>query len=92
MQSEGVLHRDAEAAQKRASESAEALLGRNRFVSMVQEVRYLPFQSLVMRKIGHVTDVMVGTDKNEMIGCARNCRTAATSAPLASWRVRSESK
>ena len=28
----------------------------------------LPFQSLVMRQIGHVTDVMVGTDKNEMIG------------------------
>ena len=37
-------------------------------VSMVQEVRYLLFQSLVMRKIGHVTVVMVGTDKNEMIG------------------------
>ena len=67
MQPEAVLHAYAEPCQKRASESAEALLGRNRLISMVEEVRYLPFQSLVMWQIGHVTDVMVGTDEDKMV-------------------------
>lgn len=68
MQSEAVLHGHAEAGQKRASKSAEALLWRNRLISMVQEVRYLPIQSLIMRKIGHVTDVMVGIEKHKVVG------------------------
>jgi hypothetical protein len=67
MQPEAVLHAYAEPCQKRASESAEALLGRNRLISMVQEVHYLPFQSLVMWQIGYVTDVVVGTDEDKMV-------------------------
>jgi hypothetical protein len=45
MQPEAVLHADAEPRQKRASESPKALLGRNRLIAMMEEVRDLPFQS-----------------------------------------------
>ena len=66
-QPEAVLHAHAEPCQKRASEPAKAVLGRNGPISVVQEVRYLPFQSLVMWQIGHVTDVVMGTYEDKMI-------------------------
>ena len=67
MQPEAVFHGHAEPGQERAREFAEALLGRYSLIAVVEEVRYLPIQALVMRQIGHVTDVLVGTDEDKMV-------------------------
>ncbi len=92
MQSKAVLHGHAKAGQKRASESAKALLRRNRLVSVMQEVRFLTLQPFVMRKGRHIADVMMRTDEDDMVGFARNFRTASTSVTPAFWDVCSESK
>ncbi len=67
MQPEAVLHGDAEPGQQRASESAEALLRRNGLVAMMQEIRLLALQLLVMGNIRHVADVVVGPDEDKVV-------------------------
>jgi hypothetical protein len=68
MESEPVFHRHAEAREERARESAELLLWRDCLVTVVEEIRDLTLQPLIMGETRHVAYVMVGAYEREMIG------------------------
>ena len=67
VKSEAILDRRAKAGEERAREAAELLLRRDRLVPVVEEVRHLPLQALVMGKIRHIANVMVWADENEIV-------------------------
>jgi len=54
---EAVFDRHVKAGEERAREGTELLLRRDRLVSVVEEVRDLPLQALVMREVRHIADV-----------------------------------
>jgi hypothetical protein len=68
MEPEAVLDRYAEAGKERACQSTELLLRRNRLIAVVQEVRQLAFQKLVMTEARHVADIVMRAYENQVVG------------------------
>src|ERR1700678_435076 len=69
MEAVTVLDRHAEAREERARKSAELLLWWDCLVTVVEEIRDLMLQALVMGEIiRHVADVMVGAHEHQMVG------------------------
>jgi hypothetical protein len=65
---ETVLDRNAKASEERACETAEPLLRRDCPVAVVEKVRKLTLQTIVVSELGHVTNIVVWADENEMVG------------------------
>jgi hypothetical protein len=68
MEPVAILDWHADSGEERARESAEPLLRRDCLVAVVQEVRELTPEALVVGNIGRVANVMVGAHEGEMVG------------------------
>ncbi len=67
-QSEAVVNRHAETGEKRSREASEPLPRRNRHVSMMEMLRDLTFRACFGLQTWGLADVVVRTNKNEVIG------------------------
>ena len=66
-QAEAVPHRQAQALQKRNAEVAEALSGRDGWITMVVEFEFLPRKPFVLGQPIRVTDVVMGTYEERVV-------------------------
>ena len=92
VKSEAILHRHTKAGEERAREAAELLLWRDSLIPVVEEVRHLALQALVMGKIRHIADVMVWADENEIVRLREKLPDSLDLGLVAIWPVRNESK